>query len=200
MSLSPPDTRYSLILRLRDVADHAGWDEVLEVYGSLVFRCARRRGLQAADAEDVVQEVFSAVARSVEQWLNQTQRGRFRSWLLGITRNIAINVLTRAPRGGVGNGGDGGLAALTAMPDPDGAISRQFDQEFAWEVYHWAASRVRDSVKPITWEAFHLTHLEGLTVQEVADRLGISVGNVYIARSRVMSRLKEVVRQFEVTE
>lgn len=200
MSLSPPDTRFSLILRLRDVADHAAWDEVLEVYGPLVFRCAKQRGLQAADAEDVVQEVFSAVARSVEQWLNQAQRGRFRSWLLGITRNIAINVLTRAPRGGVGHGGDVGLAELTAMPDPDGANSRLFDREFEWQVYHWAASRVRDSVKAVTWEAFHLTHLEGLTAQETADRLGISLGNVYIARSRVMSRLKEVVRQFEVTE
>jgi len=46
MSLSPPDTRFSLILRLRDVADHAAWDEVLEVYGPLVFRCAKQRGLQ----------------------------------------------------------------------------------------------------------------------------------------------------------
>lgn len=200
MSLSPPDTRFSLILRLRDVADHAAWDEILEVYGPLVFRCARQRGLQAADAEDVVQEVFSAVARSVGQWLNQAQRGRFRSWLLGITRNIAINVLTRAPRGGVGHGGDVGLAELTVMPDPDGANSRLFDREFEWQVYHWAASRVRDSVKVVTWEAFQLTHLEGLTVQEAADRLGISLGNVYIARSRVMSRLKEIVRQFEVTE
>ena len=52
---SPPETRASLILRLRDAADVAGWDELVAIYGPLVFGMAQRQGLQAADADDVVQ-------------------------------------------------------------------------------------------------------------------------------------------------
>ena len=94
---SPPETRASFILRLRDAADVVAWDEFVAIYGPLVHRLAVRHGLQAADADDVVQQVFSAVAQSVHQWLERPERGRFRGWLLTIARNIAIKALTRMP-------------------------------------------------------------------------------------------------------
>lgn len=197
---SPPETRASLILRLRDAADVAAWEEVAAIYGPLVFRLALRQGLQAADAEDVVQEVFAAVAATVAKWLEQPRRGRFRSWLLGIARNIAINILTRRPHGGVGIGGDNATDNLAKIPAPSGPLSSQFDLEYQREVYRWAAEQVRESVAQVTWDAFHLTHMEGTTIPEAAKQLGISIGNVYIARSRVMSRLRELARQFEVPE
>ena len=79
---SPPETRASLIVRLRDAADVAVWDEYVAIYGPLVYRLALRQGLQAADADDVVQQVFAAAAQSVHHWLEKPQRGRFRGWLL----------------------------------------------------------------------------------------------------------------------
>jgi RNA polymerase sigma-70 factor (ECF subfamily) len=189
-----------LILRLRDAADVAAWDEVIAIYGPLVFRMAQQQGLQAADADDVVQEVFTAVAQSVAGWVEQPQRGRFRSWLLGITRNIAINILTRRPHGGIGIGGDTSPRALADLPAPTGLLSSQFELEYQREVYRWAAERVRESVAPTTWLAFHQTHVAGVSIADAAQQLGISVGNVYIARSRVMNRLRELAKQFEVPE
>ena len=62
---SPPETRASLIVRLPDPADTRAWDEFAAVYAPLVYRLARRHGLQPADADDLVQEVFSAVAQSM---------------------------------------------------------------------------------------------------------------------------------------
>lgn len=197
---SPPETRASLILRLKDAADVAAWDEVAAIYGPLVFRLAVRQGLQAADADDVVQEVFAAVASTVAKWVEQPQRGRFRSWLLAIARNIAINLLTRRPHGGVGRGGEEAIDALANLPAPVGRLSSQFDLEYQREVYRWAAEQVRESVVRVTWDAFHLTHMEGIPIADAARQLGISVGNVYIARSRVMSRLRELAKQFEVSE
>jgi RNA polymerase sigma-70 factor (ECF subfamily) len=197
---SPPETRASLILRLRDAADVAAWDEVVAVYGPLVFRMAQKQGLQPTDAEDAVQEVFAAVARSVDQWTQQSHKGRFRSWLLGITRNIAINILTRRPQGTVGQGGADTHPLLADIPVTDNPLSGQFDLEYRREVYRWAAEQVRLAVSPATWNAFQLTHVEAMPIAKAAQQLGTSVGNVYIARSRVMKRLREVATQFEVTE
>ncbi len=200
MNPSPPETRASLILRLKDAADVAAWDEVAAIYGPLVFRLAVRQGLQAADADDVVQEVFAAVASSVTKWVEQPQRGRFRSWLLTIARNIAINVLTRRPPGSVGRGGEEAIDTLASLPAPAGQFSSQFDLEYQQEVYRWAAEQVRESVARVTWDAFHVTHMEGVSIADAAKQLGISVGSVYIARSRLMSRLRELAKQFEVSE
>src|SRR5438477_521039 len=96
---SPPDTRASLIVRLPNAADARAWDEFLAIYGPLVYHLARRRGLQPADADDVVQEVLAAVSRSVEAWIARADRGQFRAWLLTIARNLAINALTRGKPG-----------------------------------------------------------------------------------------------------
>lgn len=62
---SSSETRVSLILRLRDAADVAAWDEFVAIYGPIVYRMALRQGPQRADADDVVQQVFAAVAQSV---------------------------------------------------------------------------------------------------------------------------------------
>ncbi len=197
---SPPETRASLILRLRDAADVAAWDEFVAIYGPLVYRMALRQRLQRADADDVVQQVFTAVAQSVNQWCERPERGQFRGWLLSIARNTAIKTLTRKPYGGVGLGGDQPTRSLSEIVDPREQLSGQFDLEYRREVYRWAAEQVRDSVAPSTWNAFHLTHVDGVSIADAATQLNISVGNIYIARSRVISRLRELARQFEVSE
>lgn len=200
MPTSPPETRASLLLRLRDAADVAAWNEVVEVYGPLVFRMAKQQGLQTADADDVVQEVFLAAGESVSRWMEQPNRGRFRGWLLGVARNIAINVLTRRPKGGVGVGGDGPAESLAEISAPTELQSSQFDLEYRREVYRWAAEQVRETVSPTTWDAFHLTHVERVSVDQAARQLGISIGGIYVARSRVMNRLRQLAQQFEVRE
>ena len=197
---SPPETRASLILRLPDAADVAAWDEVVSVYGPLVYRMGLRQGLQAADADDLVQEVFTAVARSVGDWLERSDRGKFRAWLLRIARNTAVNFLTRRRHRPLGDGGDDAQNRLDDIPAPDSKLSGEFDLEYRREVFRWAADQVEEAVSHNTWQAFWLTHVDGRSIAEVAEHLGISTGNVYIGRSRVMSRLKELTKQFEDVE
>src|SRR6476646_5685708 len=90
---SLPETRASLLLRLPDAADARAWDDFVAVYAPLVYRLARRHGLQPADSDDLVQDVLAAVARSVETWLTRDDRGPFRAWLLRIAKNTAMNAL-----------------------------------------------------------------------------------------------------------
>ncbi|MGN6543637.1 MAG: RNA polymerase sigma factor [Aureliella sp.] len=194
---SPLETRASLILRLRDAADLDAWDEFVTVYGPLVYGMARRQGLQAADADDLVQELFAATARSGSQWLEREERGRFRAWLLRIARNLAINFLTRqAYRSLAARDADAQLA-LDQIAASDSEVVNQFEMEYRRHVFRWAAERVQASVSPSTWQAFYLTHIENQPIEAVASQLGMSVGNIYICRSRVLSRLRETVKQFE---
>ena len=197
MISSPPETRASLILRLPDAADAAAWDELVAIYGPLVFRLALRQGLQAADADDLVQEVFSAIAKSVSQWLERSDRGKFRAWLLRIARNAAVNFLTRRSHRSIGTGGEEAARLLTEVAAPPSLLSNEFDLEYRREVFRWAAEHVREIVAETTWQAFWLSHVENLPIAEVARQLEITEGNVYISRSRVMTRLRELVKQFE---
>lgn len=195
MIISPLETRASLILRLQDAADVAAWDEFADVYAPVVFRSARRLGLQAADADDLVQEVLSAVVRSVTDWLGREDRGAFRAWLFRIARNTAIDFLTRRkyrPWAEGGNAAAGKLAEIEATGD----VSSYFDLEYRREAFLRASEIVRGQVSETTWQAFHRTSVLQQPTEHVAKQLGMTLGSVYIARSRVMKRLQQVVETF----
>lgn len=196
--LSPvPETRASLILRLTDRMDIEAWDEFVQLYGPVVYRLARRRGLQPADADDLVQEVFSVVARSVEQWLERVDRGSFLAWLLTIARNTTINFLTRRRHQRMGAGGESAAAALAECADSKAEVSREVDLEYRRRLFAVACERIQARVSESTWRAFWMTSVEQTSIEQAAAALQISVGNVYIARSRVMARLREIVQQYE---
>ena len=196
MTSSPPETRASLILRLQDANDIAAWDEFAEVYAPVVFRSARRIGLQAADADDVVQEVLSAVARSVKDWIARDDRGAFRAWLYRIARNIAIDFLTRRKHRPWAGGGDEAAGVLNVV-EATANVSSQFDIEVRREIFMRASEMVRSRVNETTWQAFHRTAVIGQPIDTVAAQLGVSVGSVYIARSRVMKQLQNAVKSYE---
>lgn len=196
MSTNPVETRASLILRLRNADDVAAWAEFVEVYGPVVFRVARGRGFQAADADNLVQEVLLAVAQSVTRWLERDDRGSFRAWLLKIARYEAADMLTRRATRSLGHDGVEGARLLQQLPNPDD-VSSQLDLAYQRAVFAWAGDQVRNSVEASTWQAFWLTHVEGLSIADAARQLGTRPGNIYFGRSRVMARIKQLVRQYE---
>ncbi len=188
-----PETSESLILRLNDQQDATAWNEFLAIYRPVVLRMAQRRGLQHADADDLSQRVFLSVARKVSDWEPNNAETRFRNWLGRIARNAILNELTRAkPDRAAGAGGHD--AVLGQVPD-QGELSSVLMIEARREALSWAASEVKIEFSPTTWEMFHQTAIDGKPVTEVADGLGRSAGAVYIARCRVMQRLKEKVQE-----
>jgi RNA polymerase sigma-70 factor (ECF subfamily) len=180
-----------LIARLSDPEDAEAWNEFVQIYLPLLYRMARRKGLQHADAEELGQEVLLAVARAVHRWQPDAERGRFRDWLSRIARNMIINFLTRPRHRVTGTGNSEVLRMLHEHAAADGEETVLFDLEHRREVFLWAAARVREFVTPTTWQAFWQTSVEARPIAAVAQSLGMSIGSVYIARSRVMSRLRE---------
>ncbi len=189
-----PATRPSLLVRVRDARDQRAWGEFVELYGPLVYAYGRRRGLQDADASDLVQEVLRAVAEASRRFAYDPARGTFRGWLLTITRRQ----LDRVARRGGRTPGAGGTTHLRLMAEqPDGDDDDQWEREHRERLFAWAAERTRNAFRASTWDAFWRTAVEGESAEAVARDLGLSAGAVYIARSRVLARLREVVASVE---
>jgi RNA polymerase sigma-70 factor (ECF subfamily) len=193
----PPTTRHSLLVRLRDPRDAEAWTEFLGIYEPLVYRLARKKGFQDADAMDLSQEVFRSVAAAIERWDPDPGRGSFRAWLFRIARNLMVNFLAgqrRQPRG-VGDTDMNRL--LEAQPAPSDDDSALFDAEYRAGLFRWAADAIQGEFTASTWQAFWRTAVEAHDVKHVAAELGLSVGAVYIARSRVLARLRARIERVE---
>jgi len=187
-------TRQSLIDRVRDPGDAAAWAEFAGLYAPLVHRAARRAGLQEADADDLTQDVLRSVAGAIGGLELRPGAGGFRRWLYTVTRNRLADFYKSARRRDRGAGDTAALEQLAEVPAP--ADEADWDQEYERRVLGWAADRVRGEFRDTTWRAFWLTAVDGRPGPEVARELGLSLGAVHVARSRVLCRLKAVVRDY----
>ena len=190
-----PATRHTLIVKLRDPADAGAWREFVAIYEPLVYGLARRKGLQDADAHDLCQEVFRAVAQAIDRWELDPARGSFRGWLSRIARNLLVNFLTRRPYRLRGSGSTSVQDLLEAQPADDPSATALFEAEHRRRLFRWAADEVKGAFSPTTWNAFWQTAVEGRPPGDVASELDLSVGAVYIARSRVLTRLRHRIGQ-----
>ena len=187
-------TRPSLLVRIRDARDREAWGQFVEVYAPLVYDMARRRGLQDADAADLTQDVLRSVAGAIGRLDYDPRRGTFRSWLFTVTRN-ALNTFFEAQRRLPRGSGDSAVQDWLANQPDSADESAVWDREYERRLLDVAAEQVRLEFENPTWQAFWRTAVEGQPAREAAEGLGMSVGAVYIARSRVLSRIKEKVAQ-----
>ena len=192
-----PATRLSLLVRLRDAHDDGAWSQFVEIYAPLVFGFARKHGLQDADAADLTQDVLQAVSRGIRRLEYDPRRGTFRGWLFTVVRNKLRNFLAAQNRPGRGTGDTDAQHRLRELPAREEDQAAWWDQEYERRVFAWAAAQVRGSCQESTWQAFRQTALEGKSGPEVARALGMSVAAVYLAKGRVMARLKELIREVQ---
>ena len=194
-----PETRDSLLVQVRSPANREAWDQFALIYRPVIYRLARRRGLQDADAQDLAQQVLVSVASAIGRYEKSGESVRFRHWLRTVTRNAIVNALSRQPHDRAA-GGSSAADWLVEQPVADPEADAQVELEYRRELYLRAGRIVRRDVEPDTWRAFELTVIENESAGEAAARLQMQVGSIYAAKSRIMRRLREVVKELEQWE
>lgn len=180
-------TPLSLLERLRDPQEQKAWGQFVELYTPLLLTWARRSGLQESDAADLVQDVLIVLVRKLPEF-QYDKSGSFRGWLRTITLNKWRDRQKRA-RLPVQDGG----RDLAEHPGPE-ADPFPDEAEYRRQLLGRALELLRRDVQPTTWAAFEAHVLNARPPAEVAKELGLSVGAVYAAKFRIMSRLRDELR------
>ena len=178
-----PTTSLSLLQHLRRADDHAAWNRFVDLYTPLLYYWARKTGLQNADAADLVQEVLQLLVKKLPEFDYDREKS-FRGWLRTVTMN-KWRESKRKKRLAVAAGG-------SQLPEP--AVPE--DAEAFWEIEYrqMLAARaleiMRSEFEPATWQACWETVVVGRPAAQVASQLGVTANAVYLARSRVLRRLR----------
>ena len=180
-------------MRLRDAEDREAWRQFIDLYASLIYGVARKRGLQDVDAADVTQEVFHKVSTVIRKLEYDPLCGSFRGWLLTLTRHALHDFLTRRKQ--QGSGESAMQVRLEELPSHQEETN--WDREYERRVFAWAVERVRPCFKAPTWQAFWQVAVEGKNGAEVARALGMTIGAVYVAKSRVQARLRAEIQDLD---
>jgi RNA polymerase sigma-70 factor (ECF subfamily) len=180
------NTSATLLQRLLDHGDDDAWMRLTHLYAPLIRANLRRHLPQEADVDDLVQQVFTVVLKKLPEFRHSGRPGAFRAWLRGICVN-RVRMFWRTRPATVPEA----EAALQQLEDPNSALSRQWDREHDEFVFRRALAMIEGEFKPPTWQAFCRLALDNAEPEVVAAELGLSVNAVYIARSRVLRRLRK---------
>jgi RNA polymerase sigma factor (sigma-70 family) len=187
------ETQPSLLIRLRDPGDDVAWSRFVSIYTPLIFGFCRSRGLSETDAGDVAQDVLKSVAGAMPRFSYEPERSSFRNWLFTVVRSKLNNFFAaqaRQPR-------PAGETTLQHFSDNEPALEETWDREYQANLVRWAAEQIRTEFKDATWNAFWRTAILGEAVEQVATELSLSLNALYIARSRVTTRLRQVIETVE---
>ena len=191
MTSSTDSTSLSLVQRAKD-HDPESWRRLTELYGPMVFQWARRHGLEANDAADIVQDVFATLARSLDSFRSDSPGRTFRGWLWTITRNKVRDLCRDRRNQPTAVGGSDILRRISQFPDePPDPDTDAAERAQLGEVFHRALEAVRCEFEDRTWRAFWQVTIEGRSTAEVALEMGISANGVRQAKSRVLRRLRD---------
>jgi RNA polymerase sigma-70 factor (ECF subfamily) len=201
-------TRQSLLARLHDWQDQAGWQRFFESYWRVIYKVARNAGLSDVEAQDVVQNTFLYLARRMPNFKYDRRRGSFKSWLRVVTRS-RIHVYLRTEkvhekhfRGPLPDETADDFEAGEAWIDPAAdVLDEVWQREWEENLLNTALHRLRSKVSSQQLLMFRMATLNQLPLTQVAKKLRVSLPQVYLARHRVGKLFKaEVLRLRKETE
>ncbi|TWT91586.1 RNA polymerase sigma factor [Stieleria varia] len=191
MPLTSPSTSLSLIRRVQ-TNDPRSWERLVQIYGPLVYRWCRRRGIDRHDASDIMQDVFSAVSGSIDRFQSEQGQRSFRGWLYGITRFKMLDHFRQSMKRPDVIAGDVLDATLEANVDADPYLDDPAgDRIDAGIIIRQTLELIRQEFTDVTWKAFWRTAVDKQSAPDVAAELGLQPANVRQIKRRVMKRLRD---------
>jgi len=184
------ETRQSLLLRAQTGEANA-WKDLTDLYRPLILGWLNRQGVPTRDLEDLSQEVLLSVVKQLPGFQHSGQRGAFRAWLRTIVCRRTADYWRAIDGDTQARGGSGATAALQQIADPDSELNRQWDEEHDWYVLRCLLALVEQEFEPTTLQAFRRLAIDGANGAEAAQELGLSVAAVYVAKSRVLARIRQ---------
>jgi RNA polymerase sigma factor (sigma-70 family) len=189
-----PETSASLLERLRQQPDAASWERLVSLYTPLLRGWLRRQAIPLKDVDDLVQDVMAVLVRELGQFHYDPERGSFRGWLRTIVANRARAFWRSQRTRPQAAGNDGMEQRLNELEDPHSDLSKQWEHEHDLHVVRRLLEAIAHDFEPTTWQAFCRLVLDRADGSAVADELGISINAVYLARHRVLRRLRQEIR------
>jgi RNA polymerase sigma-70 factor (ECF subfamily) len=189
-------TSSSLLGKVRS-RDQDAWRRLVKIYAPLVDLWIRRAGLQPADAYDVFQEVFMAVAEGIDGFRKVRPSDRFRGWLRTIVRNKLADHFRRRGAQPAAAGGSEACRQLQEVEGPSPPAEDHDELESVRQLRLRALELIHCEFEERTWQAFWRVAAEGEAAKDVAEDLGITASAVRLAKSRVLRRLREEMEGME---
>jgi RNA polymerase sigma-70 factor (ECF subfamily) len=188
------ETSASLLERLRGRPDAADWERLVALYTPLLRGWLRRQRVPPGEVDDLVQEVLAVLVRELPQFPYDPGRGSFRGWLRTVTAHRLRHFWRSRRCHPPATGGSGPARRLEELEDPHSGLSREFERAHDRHLAQRLLELIEADFEPATWQAFRRLALDGAPAAEVAAELGISLNAVYLARYRVLRRLREEMR------
>jgi RNA polymerase sigma-70 factor (ECF subfamily) len=187
-------TRYTLLQRVRNPQDQKAWAEFMALYHPLLFSYVKKKGLSDTDTEDVVQNIFISLVKTMPSFQLDKTRGRFRTWLWMVTSNAVADWVRGKKRGEKARDAWGeSRTDETTDPDPEA----EFEAALRKRVLEFALEQVKADSNERTWACFEQHMLKHRPAAEVAAELGLGTANaVYVNASRVLARVREKVADY----
>jgi RNA polymerase sigma-70 factor, ECF subfamily len=180
----------SSLLEQAQFGDTSAFDRITQLYKGLVYVWCRSKGLSPEDSEDLVQQVFLTVFKSIKSFSKLKPEDSFRKWLRAIAHNKIVDHFRKNKFREKAFGGEENLeiAISCTLEDADDQASLKKEDAI---LYEEALKMMQSTFSPRDCRAFILIHVDGMTPRDAAQALGMSVNSVYIAKSRIKKRLRE---------
>lgn len=182
-----------LLEGLKSPENHTVWQQFVDRYQPLIVGYARRLGLGEQDAQDAAQQTLMAFCQAYQDGKYQRERGRLRSWLFGIAHRQILNFMRRQRGKQVSIGSDSQGTDVFAQAPSERRLEDLWEQEWQEGVLRECLAQVRREFDPKTVQAFELFAWKGVPAEQVAEQLDMTANAVFLAKRRVLKRIREIL-------
>ena len=186
MSVSEDEETSSTLLSRARLNESEAWEKIVQLYSPLIFRWCRLSGLSATDTDSVGRNVFLAVGQGLADFRHSGPKRSFREWLRFVTREKITDFVQRTEQDRAGAAEN--IRLHTVLQDDD--ESEETTREESRLLHDQAIASIRNEFSEQDWQAFFRSVANAESPRSIAADLGVSVTNVYLARSRIRKRLR----------